>query len=190
MLTAYLRRFLALLSLIVGALVAFAVPASAATDATTGHASLLSDTLIVSYLVTAAISYGIPALTDFITKAAAPTWFKNLVVMALSAIAAAIPQVTFVHGERWTDYLLGILLVAFPVAQAAHRTGYSNGIQRAVPGGIGPVDPAKAYSGSAVDTDAPDADYGDTGGSIPGEPPLPRPGQVDPANDVTSGGTV
>src|SRR5438105_15543519 len=121
---AAVRRLLTLLALLTGALTVLAVPVSADTGATVGSQSLISDTLLVSYLTTALISLVIPALVDLITKATAPIWLKHLVLLVLSTLAAVIPTVTFVHGESDTDFVSAIL-VAFVTAMTVHRTGYS-----------------------------------------------------------------
>lgn len=185
------RRLVALFALLAAMLSLAAVPALADPGATVGPQSLISDTMIVAWLVTIISGSVIPAITDFITKASAPKWFKVLIVGALSALAAVIPTVTFSHGERWTDYLFQVFL-AFVASQTAHRTGYSQPIQDATGDfGIGPsTDTAAPVTANAPgDPLATDSDDGDTGGAIPPENlavnPNDLPAQVDPRNGGT-----
>lgn len=164
------RRLAALFALLLAAISLLASPALAAPGATVGPQSLVTDTMVVAWLVTLAVGSLIPALTDLITKASAPKWFKVFIVGVLSALAAVIPTVTFVHGERWTDYLLQIAL-AFMASQTAHRTGYSQPIQDATADiGIGPSTPAAPVTANdPYDPLATDSDEGDTGGPVPPE---------------------
>jgi hypothetical protein len=97
----------------------------------------------------------IPAVTDLVTKAKAPTALKTTIATLLAVLAGALTTVVYTPHERWQDYLVAIGLT-IANSQAAHRIllGLGDPVQNLKPNaGIGP---------------APDP-------NTPPDPPLPFP---------------
>lgn len=182
MLSTHLFRRAAVVLALIGAFILMSPSFANATTGDVARGSLITQQMIVAWVTTAAIGFVIPALTDLITKSTAPVALKNLVVLILAAVAAAIPAVTFVNGEKWTDYLFQVF-IAFWSALTAHKTGYSGVIESATKN-FGLTWPSSAAGfNAAYDPQRPDADAGDVGGP---HPPARPSGTT---NDLTGGTT-
>lgn len=94
--------------------------------------------------VAAVAGLAIPAVVDVVTKSHLASGVKALFATVLSASAGALATVTITPGVHWQTVAVS-MVSAFVAAMSAHRTGYSDVVQRVTAGfGVGPANPAPA----------------------------------------------
>lgn len=92
---------------------------------------MVTSVTLLTLAVAALCGWVIPALTDLVTRADAPTRLKTLLASALAGLAGAMSTVVFTPHEHWQTYVFAIA-VAFVNTQSAHRTlkGLGDPVQR------------------------------------------------------------
>jgi cytochrome bd-type quinol oxidase subunit 2 len=96
-------------------------------------------------VLTLLVGFFIPIGVAIITKRFADSWWKALILIVLSALAAVLQQVSQNGGDfdLWSTVVIFLQMVAtaivshFGVLQPMHITSSGGVIQLAIPGGIG-----------------------------------------------------